>query len=274
MTKTKKINKKLIIIKYGSNTLVTNGAHNETSIDYENIVAHGRIINHIPHPTIIVSSGAVAFGKTMGNKFEYIKNEVARRRIFSALGNPHLSINWDRAIPKKQVLQGLITHRDLILETPRESIAEIIYSLFNDGTDNSAVIQVNDNDFVTDEELIKIRGGDFGDNDKTTALLAILCDKIFTEVDVIFNTSSNGVLENGSTIPLVPADNLKNSYIEKICDVSKTDTGTGGMNTKLKIIRDMIQNTDKTTTYIINGKNPGQLQDVLRGKSTGTKIYK
>ncbi len=270
----KKINKKLIIIKYGSNTLVTNGAHNETSIDYENMVAHGRIINRIHHPTIIVSSGAVAFGKTMRNKFEYIKNEVARKRIFSALGNPHLSINWDRAISKKQVLQGLITHRDLTLEVPRESIAEIIYSLFNEGTDNSAVIQVNDNDFVTDEELIKIRGGDFGDNDKTTALLAMLCDKIFIETDVIFNTSSNGVLENGNTVPLMLADNLKNSYIEKICGANKTNVGTGGMNTKLKIIRDMIHNTEKTTAYIINGKNPRQLQEVLHGKSTGTRIYK
>lgn len=41
----KKLNKKLTIIKYGSNTLVTKNINNTISIDYNNMSNHGLIIN-------------------------------------------------------------------------------------------------------------------------------------------------------------------------------------------------------------------------------------
>gem|GEM_PF-6102025 len=89
----KKINKKLTIIKYGSNTLVNEGINGLLSIDYSNINNHGFLINEIQNPVIIISSGAVAFGKTMRNELSYITDDIIRKRIFSAIGNPYLSIN-------------------------------------------------------------------------------------------------------------------------------------------------------------------------------------
>ncbi len=266
-----KINKKLTIIKYGSNTLVKNDENGNVSVDYINIKKHGLIIDKIKNPVIIVSSGAVAFGKTLGNEFDYIKDDIVRKRIFSALGNPHLSIGWDNAIPNKSVLQSLITHRDLISETSKEKILDIVSALFGN-KNNDAVIQVNDNDFITDEELVKIRGGDFGDNDKTAQLLSMLCTQVFEKVEVIFNTSSDGVTENGKTVESIKLSVLTDSYIDGICNKNETSLGTGGMGNKLKIIRDIIKK-ENTIAYIINGKKPNQLEDILKNKGLNTKIY-
>lgn len=269
-----KISKKLTIIKYGSNTLINRGSDGQISIDYENINRHGSVINKIDNPVIIVSSGAVAFGKTLGNKFDNIKDDIIKKRIFSALGNPHLSIGWSKAIPEKQVLQSLLTHRDLISAVSKKKILEIIYALFNNTNTCNTVIQVNDNDFVTDEELVKMRNGDFGDNDETTALLANSCSEIFEEVEVIINTSSDGVIEGNETISSLGIDKFTDGYIDKICKTSSSDIGTGGMSNKLKVIRDLITKNNEIKVHIINGKKPEQLQDVLGGKSIGTIIYK
>lgn len=269
----KKLNKKLTIIKYGSNTLVTKNINNEISIDYNNMSNHGLIINQIKNPVIIVSSGAVAFGKSLNNDFDYIEDRIIKKRIFSALGNPHLSINWDKCIPNKSVLQSLITHKDLISSVSKEKILEIIYAIFNNDNQNS-IIQVNDNDFITDEELVELRNGEFGDNDETTKLLSILCDDFFEEIEVIINTSSDGVLDNNKILSSLNINKLTDSYIDDICGLDKTNLGTGGMSNKLKIIRELIGKTNNSKVYIINGKNPNQLNNILKGNDIGTKIYK
>lgn len=269
----RKLNKKLTIIKYGSNTLVTENINNKVSIDYNNISNHGLIINQIKNPVIIISSGAVAFGKSLSNNFDYIKDEIIRKRIFSALGNPHLSMNWDKYIPDKSVLQSLITHKDLTSDLSKEKILEIICAIFNNDNQNS-IIQVNDNDFITDEELLELRNGEFGDNDETTKLLSILCDDFFEEIEVIINTSSDGVLENNKVISTLNINKLTDCYIDDICGLDKTNLGTGGMSNKLRTIRELISKTNNSKVYIINGKKPNQLKNILKGNDVGTKIYK
>ena len=264
-----KINKKVTIIKYGSDTLVSKNVEGKISIDFNNICNHGLLIDKIDNPVIIVSSGAVAFGKTFDKDFDYVKDEIIKRRIFAAIGNPHLSINWDKSIPNKLVLQSLITHRDLISKDSREKIAEVIAFLYKK---DDAIIQVNDNDFVTDEELRSIRNGDFGDNDEITSLLAKLCADLFDEVEVIINTSSDGILVDDKIIPLLKARDLTDGYIDKICGLNKSEMGFGGMSNKLKIFRDLILGSSISEVHIINGKNPEHLMSLLDGKNVGTKI--
>gem|GEM_PF-4212846 len=167
-------------------------------------------------------------------------------------------------------MQSLITHRDLISEDSRGKISKIISELYQK---DDAIIQVNDNDFITDEELTTIRGGDFGDNDKITALLAELCNEIFDEVEVIVNTGSDGVLENSEILPEIKTENLKDDYIEKICTLGDTTAGTGGMSNKLKIFRDLIEKNNKIKVYIINGKKPEDLKSLLNKGEIGTKIF-
>jgi len=166
--KLKKINKKLIIIKYGTAVLMSG----DGQIDKDIMQAHGEIINKHKGPILMVSSGAVGFGDALAN-FDYIDDEVIRKRVKASLGNPHLSLNWDLAIRDKSVLQALVTHRGLQNAQVRGDMKKIITEVYKNG--NSAVIQFNENDFVSDAELREIRGGEFGDNDKTATLLVELC---------------------------------------------------------------------------------------------------
>ena len=269
----KKLDKKLTIIKYGSNTLVKEGVDGDISIDYNNMSNHGLIINKTKDPVIIISSGAVAFGKSLNSNLDYIEDRIIKKRILAALGNPHLSINWDKYILDKFVLQSLLTHKDLSSNLSKEKILEIICTIF-DKKKQDFIIQVNDNDFITDEELIELRSGEFGDNDETTKLLAILCDNFFEEVEIIINTSSDGVFEDDKIISLLSTDKLTDDYIDSICCENKTNLGTGGMSNKLRIIRDLVNKTNNSKVYIINGKNPDQLKNILKGRDEGTKIYK
>ena len=262
--------KKITIIKYGTNTLIEKKPVEKVSIDYDNIHNHGAILNQIDNPVILVSSGAVAFGMVYEDGFEYISDEVIKKRVLAAIGNPGLSTAWNAAIPDKLILQSLITHRDLISPDSKEKISELISVLYKK---NNTVIQVNDNDFITDEELKGIRGGDFGDNDQITALIVDLCGSIFEEVEVIINTSSDGVLEKGVTIPVVKKEDLTDEYIHELCGSEKTDLGTGGMGSKLKMVREMVASVDNcSVVHIINGKKPEQLQSVLDGGHAGTRI--
>lgn len=261
----KKISKKLIIVKYGTNTLVDTNS----GIDYKNINKHGNIINNCKNPIIIVSSGAVGFGKTIDD-FNYIKDDVVKKRVLAAVGNPHLSIEWDKAIKNKVILQGLVTHKDFVNKSSRESLKNIIYNVYSNS--NNAVIQINDNDFVTDEELRLARGGDFGDNDETSTLLAELCSEIFNEVKLVLNTSSDGVVKNGKTIDKLNKNELSNEFIKELCGNSKSDLGTGGMSNKLKFVKNLINKELNISVHIVNGKKPEQLRGILKGKSVGTKI--
>ncbi len=263
----KKINKKLTIIKYGSNTLVYQDTNKNISIDYNNFHEHGLIINQITNPVLIVSSGAVAFGKSINNKLNYIKDDIIKKRILAGIGNPHLSINWDKAIKNKTILQSLITHRDLIHKNSRKKIQEIIRVLYQN---DNIIIQANDNDFISDEELQKIRGGDFGDNDKLTTLIANICSEIFQEVEIIINTTADGVLnENKKIIKKIQVKKLTTPYIKKICQTKNSTLGTGGMENKLKNIRNFITKNKKTKVFVINGKKPEKLKEIVLKKQNG-----
>ena len=261
----------LTIVKYGSGTLVTQDAAGDICIDHKVIAQHGSIINRIKNPVIIVSSGAVAFGKSLKPNLEHITNETVKKRVYSALGNPQLSIEWDKVITDKVVLQSLLTHRDLSMDSSRGKIIEIIDSIFGVDT-QPLVIQVNDNDFITDEELVVLRNGDFGDNDEITKLLAVLSKEIFEEIEVVINTSSDGVLQDGEVVSELHADQLTDMYIDTICGSDKTSVGTGGMSNKLKNVRDLIYKVPSAKVYIVNGKKPNQLNSLLKGEDVGTKV--
>jgi glutamate 5-kinase len=262
------INKKLYIIKYGSKTLIKENQKGKNQIDEKIIKLHGKIISQINSPVIIVSSGAVAFGK-IGVDLSKIENKTISKRLYAAYGNPELTNLWRKSLQPKKVFQALITHRDLKQSTPKQSIQNIIHELYKNSNEN--IIQINDNDFITDEELKELRGGEFSDNDELVALLTLLCSRIFKNIEIIINTSSDGVMENGNIISEIKNKNINQKWIQKIC-TNKTEIGTGGMNKKLTIINNLLKKNKKVIVKIINGKKPKMLEQIISGQKTGTII--
>jgi len=270
-TRKMKLNKKLIIIKYWSNTLIKTDINWNVSINYNNMYEHGILINKIQNPTIIVSSWAVVFWKSFNYDFSYIKDEIVKKRIYAALWNPSLSYYWQFFIKDKILLQSLLTHRDLSNQYSKDKITQIIYNIYKN--DIKPIIQVNDNDFITDEELIDIRWWDFWDNDKLTALLTILCADIFDEVEIIFNTSINWVLKDWKTIDYIKKDNLDEKYIQSVCNKNDLSSfWTWWMYNKLMSVVEIFKNTKNSYVYIINWKDPRQLKCILDWKKAWTLI--
>ena len=264
--------KKVTIIKYGTNVLMDKDRFGHYCIDYGVMADHGEIISKNDGAIIIVSSGAVGFGRSITD-LSYINDEIIKKRALASVGNPHLSIGWDRAIASKDVLQVLVTHRELQNDNCRVDLKKIISAIYQ--SKNKAIIQFNENDFLSDEELREIRGGDFGDNDQTAALITQLCAEIFDEVELIINTSSDGVVGlDGKKIDNLSIIDLTDENINNLCGENKTESGTGGMKNKLITIRNLLKENNKIKSWIINGKDANQLNSVLQGEDKGTKITK
>ncbi|MCD5396704.1 MAG: hypothetical protein LRZ98_00870 [Candidatus Pacebacteria bacterium] len=87
-----KINKKLTIIKYGSETLIRKNSNQKIAIDYNNFYEQGEIIDKINNPVIIVSSGAIAFGKSQCCDLNHLEDEIIKKRVLAGIGNPLLSV--------------------------------------------------------------------------------------------------------------------------------------------------------------------------------------
>ena len=87
---------KINIIKFGSSTLVKVSDNGEVIIDQEIMRQLGQVMNGINEHVIIVSSGAVAFGKS-NDKLLFIPDEIIRKRLLAALGNPDLTKSWQQS---------------------------------------------------------------------------------------------------------------------------------------------------------------------------------
>ncbi len=262
--------KRLVISKYGSATLL--GDIEGSFVDYDVINKHGGIINKLNDPVILVTSGAVAFGNVItGGKIHY-NNEVTNKRALSAIGNPLLSAAWQSAIKDKIIAQALLTHRDLKDKKSQRYILDVLEIFLADNS--RVVLQVNDNDMVTDEELKNLRGDIFGDNDEITALITSICAPYFDEIVVCVNTMSNGVLDfEGKVMQYLPCSDITEDFLNTFTR-AKTFHGTGGIKRKLRIFKQLVSQQKNVTVYIINGKDPCQLEYVLLGKQgVGTCIY-
>ncbi len=261
--------RRLVISKYGSATLL--GDNEGSFVDYDVINKHGEIINKLNDPVILVTSGAVAFGNVLsGGRIRY-NNEITNKRALSAIGNPSLSAAWQSAIKDKIIAQALLTHRDLKDEKSQKYILDVLEIFLEDNS--KVVLQVNDNDMVTDEELKNLRGDVFGDNDEITALITSICAPYFDEIVVCVNTMSDGVLDSeGKVISNLSCGDITDDFLNTLTH-KKTAQGTGGIKRKLSIFKELVSQQKNVTVYIINGKNPLQLEYVLLGKrGVGTCI--
>lgn len=265
-----KIKERVSVIKYGTNVLTRTNSLDDDCIDFNVIKDHGSFINNgIQGPVIMVSSGAVGFGFII-DKMRHISDLVIRKRALASMGNLRLFTTWAQSIPDKNLLQALVTHRDMKNETSRNNIKKLIWEVYQKP---GSIIIFNDNDFVSDEELIQVRGGEFGDNDYLAALITELCLDIFEDAELIINTSSNGVLdENEQRIKQINASEIQLQEIDNLCSNDRTQFGTGGMKDKLTILSDLVRRNPSLVCYIINGKDVSNLRDVGSEYCQGTEI--
>lgn len=252
------------IVKYGTDVITRENLLGQKVIDTQVMGDHGALLDNFEERILLVSSGAVGFGRSVATEaLGYIKDEAMLKRILAGKGNPMLSVHWQEVIKTKQLIQSLISPKTDKVEAKK--IIEALYEL-----PDRAILQVNGNDMESPNEMTK-------DNDQNAANLAIWSSDIAQSVRLVLCTLEEGFYENFGTdgqyfVPEIYADDLTDAYLAQHCK-EKSVGGTGGMGAKLKAAKRAVQEGG-VEAWVIGGKDAKNLQKVFAGETVGTRIVR
>ena len=252
---------KRIVIKIGTNVLHRpNG-----ELDYELITELALQVNTIwekGHEVLVVSSGAVGAGRELFSVDES-KNTLTSHQILASVGQARLIQIYADAFRKHKitVAQILLTRADFGIRKSYLNIRNTIEHLIK----YKIVPIINENDVVATEELDL----NFGDNDLLAVYLATLigADQLF------FLTLAPGLLKEETT-----ADGTQSVVVDRVHELSDkilnhcmpvtSEGGKGGMESKVRSAG--MAMSFGIDTYIIDGKSPEGVCDIMEGRACGT----
>ncbi len=251
----------LVVLKIGSSVL-----RGEEKVSEEVIEGICRAVsqwinkNRSENRIVIVSSGAILLGMMeLGVKSFF--REIRRIQALCAVGQPKLMSVWNEHFSRFgfKTAQILLTHEDFESQKRMDSIKGVFQELLK----IPVIPIVNENDTISTEEIR------LGDNDFLSAYLSI----VLSAQKFIVATDVDGIIdENMNVIKVIhPQKFLKEV---KILDAEKLGVKkkvfAGGVSSKisaLKIVSDF-----GVEGYVINGKNPENVEKVLNGENPGTKV--
>ncbi len=247
-------NAKTIVIKVGSARL--SGSEFEINDFLFSLVDDIRELRELGKRIILVSSGAVAQGRKVITKYisEELGTSTPQRQALAALGQNQLMNLYEGIfskanIPIAQILFGTL---DIQLNSGYENLQNTFQQLLS----WNVIPIINENDSVAIEEL------KLGDNDILSSLVALLVGADL----LIILTGVDGFLINNS----------KQDFLYEINEYhfvharGPEGPGTGGMNTKLKAAKILLENG--IPTAIINGKEKNCISKLLKYNTSGTLI--
>ena len=247
-----------IVIKIGTSTL----AHPTGHLNIRLVEELCKIVSDIKnagHEVIVVSSGAIGMGVgKLGLRQR--PTDIPTKQAAAAVGQCELMYTYDKLFGEYNhtVAQLLITNEDVADETRHQNFSNTLNRLLELG----AIPILNENDTVATHEIV------IGDND---TLAAIVAESVSANLLILLSDIDGLYTADPHTHP----DATLISRIEKIDDdvralagVSASSQGTGGMVTKLRAAE--ICMACGCSMVIANGSKPGNLYDILDGKSVGT----
>ncbi|MBE6555046.1 MAG: glutamate 5-kinase [Ruminococcaceae bacterium] len=246
-----------IVVKIGSSTLT----HDEGHLNLRRIEALAKTLSDLKNAgkqVILVSSGAVSAGVArLGTHRPTCTRE---KQAMAAVGQSELMKLYSRFFADygHTVAQMLLT-KDVIDNPERRAAAE---DTFQTLLEMGCIPIVNENDSVSTLEL------NFGGNDTLSAYVALVC-----HADLLINLSDvDGLFDRDPRrdphAKLIPVVESLHDGVLAMAGGAGTDRGTGGMATKLTAARIALE--AGIPMYILNGKDPHILYDLLDGKRVGT----
>jgi len=250
--------KKIIVVKVGSNVL-TNVQGLPNSPIMESLVDQLALIHQNNYQVILISSGAVAAGKSLNLSLKK-QGTIAQRQTLAAIGQVQLIQQYKNLFERHRLLcaQVLVTKQDFKDRHHYLNMRNCFSSLL----ENNVVPIVNENDVVAVTELM------FTDNDELAGLVAAMLKAerliILSNVDGVFN--KNPAEKTAQVIPVIREGEVN---FKDIISTQKSSFGRGGMITKcynaLKIAGLGV------SVYIANGFKKEVLKEtVINNKNTGT----
>lgn len=247
-----------IVIKIGTSTL----AHPTGHLNIRRVEQLCKIMSDIKnagHELILVSSGAIGMGVGKLGLRERPK-DIPSKQAAAAVGQCELMYTYDKLFSEYHhtVAQLLITGDDTTNDTRRFNFTNTLNRLLELG----ALPVINENDTVATDEIV------IGDND---TLAAIVARSVHAEMLILLSDIDGLYTADPHTHPeakLLHHVAGIDDHIRKIAGISSSTQGTGGMVTKLHAAEICLGCGCKMV--IANGNNPGNLYDILEGKTVGT----
>ena len=247
-----------IVIKIGTSTL----AHPTGHLNICRVEQLCKIMSDIKntgHELILVSSGAIGMGVGKLGLRERPK-DIPSKQAAAAVGQCELMYTYDKLFSEYHhtVAQLLITGDDTTNDTRRLNFTNTLNRLLELG----ALPIINENDTVATDEIV------IGDNDTLAAIVArsVHADMLIllSDIDGLYTADPHTHPEAALLHHVARVDD----HIREIAGISSSTQGTGGMVTKLHAADICLGCGCKMV--IANGNNPGNLYDILEGKTVGT----
>lgn len=242
---------KRIIVKIGSNVLTKeNGLPDYSRIQH--LVEQLVYLKKKGIELIVVSSGAVASGRSLLPSVKEAKHAVAIRQVLSSIGQVKLINTYSQLFNEHEMLcaQVLVTKEDFRDRVHYLNMKNCFHSLLQ----NDVIPIVNENDVISVTELM------FTDNDELAGLIASMLNAnaliILSNIDGIYNGDPR--LPDTHIIEKVKQNEYNFSAIIK---AEKSTFGRGGMITKASIAGKVAKLG--IAVHIANGKRDNVLKDLL-----------
>ena len=236
-------NFKRIVIKIGSSLLIDEDRSLNTEW-LDSLIDELVSLKEEGHEVLIVSSGAIALG---GNYFGISKPEMklAEKQAAAASGQIILAHAYQELFNKKahKTAQILLTLDDLNNSGRYQNASNTIETLIKLGV----IPIINENDTVATEEI------QYGDNDQLAAkvceLVSADCLILFSDVDGLYDDDPR---ENPDAKLIKIVEGIT-PEIEILSNKTKTEYGSGGIETKIKAAKICLK--AGCNTIIANGLN-------------------
>ena len=249
-----------IVIKIGTSTLAHPTGHLNIRL-VEQLCKTISDIKNAGHQVILVSSGAIGMGVGKLGLLERPK-DIPTKQAAAAVGQCELMYTYDKLFGEYShtVAQLLITGEDIRSQQRHENFSNTLNRLLELG----ALPIINENDTVSTDEIV------IGDNDTLAAYVAESVQAelliLLSDIDGLYTADPH----KDPNATLIPVIEQLTDEIYALAGASSTKQGTGGMVTKLRAAA--ISTAANCDMVIANGKNPGNLYDILDGKAVGTRF--
>lgn len=253
-------NAKRIVVKVGTSTLTH--ATGQINIRLmERLVKVLADIKNSGKQVVLVTSGAIAVGVgKLGLPGK--PADIPGKQATAAVGQCELMYLYDKYFSEYNHTVGQVLLTRYTMDSPdgRQNAKNTFEALLAMG----AIPVVNENDTVATDEIR------VGDNDTLSAMVAGLISAdaliLLSDIDGLY-TANPSVDPNATLVPLV--ETLDDRLMETAGGAGSS-RGTGGMITKL--LAAQLVTGAGIDMYIMNGKNPQKLYDLMDGQPVGTRF--
>lgn len=257
-------NRQRIVIKIGSSSLMHKDTGRLNLRKIEKLVRTLVDLKNSGKDVILVSSGAIAVGRTAIGLDER-PDELPVKQACAAIGQAKLMMVYQKIFAEYSAIaaQVLLTKTTVVNDTSRKN-AE---NTFNELLKLGAIPIVNENDTVSTYEIKQVQT--FGDNDRLSAIVTSIVGAdlliLLSDIDGLYTDDPN-------TNPEASFISQVNRIDDELLDMGKatsgSNVGTGGMATKLIAAR--IATSSGADMVIANGNDIDNITRVMNGEETGT----